>query len=147
VKSVCNAVGPFEKDINTRTSALQTNPSKTPAQGKTELQGFLSAVASDTDKALSQLKAAGTPSVSNGTKIETAIVKAFTQLDSAMKQAATTANSLSTTSVSAFQSGATSLGTTVKNSMSGIGSSLTGLKSPALEKAAAKEPACATING
>jgi hypothetical protein len=147
VKAVCNAVGPFEKDVAARSGALNPTTIKSPAQGKTALQGFLSAVSHDTDKALAQLKAAGAPDVTNGKKIETAIVGAFTQLDTAMKTAATNANSLPTTSPTAFQSAATTLGTTVRNSMNGIGSSLSGLKSSELEKAAAKEPACKTLNG
>ena len=147
VKAVCNAVGPFEKDVASRSGALNPTTIKSPAQGKTALQGFLSAVASDTDKALAQLKAAGAPDVGNGSKIESAIVAAFTQLDTAMKTAANNANSLPTTSPTAFQAAATTLGTTVKNSMNGIGSSLSGLKSSALEKAAAKEPACSSLNG
>jgi hypothetical protein len=147
VKSVCNAVGPFEKDVTARSSALNPTSIKSPAEGKTALQGFLTAVAGDTDKALSQLKSAGKPSVTNGKQIEAAIVQAFTQLDSAMKKAATSANSLPTTSATAFQAAATTLGTTVRTSMSGIGSSLSGLKSPELQKAAAKEPACSTLNG
>lgn len=147
VKAVCNAVGPFEKDVAVRSGALNPKAIKSPAQGKVALQGFLSAVASDTDKALGQLKAAGSPDVTNGGKIEKAIVHAFTQLDHAMKTAATNANTLPTTSATAFQTAATTLGTTVKNSMAGIGTSLSGLKSSELEKAASKEPACKTLNG
>ena len=147
VKAVCNAVGPFEKDVASRSSALNPSSIKSPAQGKTALQSFLAAVASDTDRALGQLKAAGSPDVANGPKIESAIVGAFTQLDHAMKAAAGQANTLPTTSPTAFQSAATTLGNTVRSSMNGIGSSLTGLKSSELEKAAAKEPACSSLNG
>ncbi len=147
VKAVCNAVGPFEKDVASRSGALNPSTIKSPTQGKTALQGFLTAVASDTDRALGQLQSAGSPNVANGQKIESAIVGAFAQLDHAMKAAAGQANSLPTTSPTAFQTAATTLGTTVRNSMNGIGSSLTGLRSSELEKAAAKEPACSSLNG
>ena len=87
VKSICQAVGPFEKDVQSRSSALNLGAIKNPAQGKTALQGFLTAVASDTDQAVSKLKAAGSPDVKNGKQISTAIVSAFTQLRGALSQA------------------------------------------------------------
>jgi hypothetical protein len=146
VRSVCNAVGPFESSVASRSNALNPSTIKTPAEGKVKLQNFLAAVASDTGTALSKLRAAGTPNVSGGARIESAIVGAFEQLDSAMKAAAEHADSLPTNSPSAFQAAATSLGTTVRNSMNGIGSSLSGLKSAALQKAAASEPACKRLS-
>ncbi len=142
VKSICNAVGPFEKDVQTRSTSLNLGKIKSAAEGKTALQGFLSAVAADTDTAVSKLKAAGSPDVSNGKQISTAIVGAFTQLKTALGSAASQAGSLPTTSPAAFKTAANTLGTNVRTSMSGIGSSLSGLKSPALESAAKKEPAC-----
>jgi hypothetical protein len=147
VKSICQAVGPFEKDVQSRSSALNLSAIKNPAQGKTALQGFLSAVASDTDNAVSKLKSAGTPNIKNGKQISTAIVTAFTQLRGALSQAVSSANSLPTGSAAAFKTAAVALGNTVRTSMSNIGSGLTGLSSPALESAAKKEPACQTLNG
>src|SRR5947209_3770578 len=69
VKSICQAVGPFEKDVQSRSSALNLGSIKAPAQGKTALQGFLGAVASDTDAAVAKLKQAGSPDVKNGKQI------------------------------------------------------------------------------
>jgi hypothetical protein len=146
VKKVCQAVGPFEKDVQARSSALNLQTIKSPQQGKTALQGFLSAVSSDTDKAVSQLKSAGTPNVKNGQKISNAIVSAFTQLRTALGQADTSANNLPTNSATAFKSAAESLGNTVRTSMSNIGSGLNGLSSSDLETAAKKEPACTSLS-
>ena len=70
---------------------------------------------------------------------------AFTQLKSALAQAATQAGSLPVTSPTAFKTGAQALGTSVQSSMSTIGSSLGGLKSADLEKAAKKEPSCQNL--
>jgi hypothetical protein len=147
VKSICNAVGPFEKDVQTRSAALDTSKLTDASQGKQALQGFLSAIVADTDKAVSTLKAAGTPDVSNGSQISAALVKAFTALKGTLAQAASKASSLPTGSVTAFKAAAQSLGTSIQASMSSIGSSLNGLKSPALEQAAAKEPACKSLGG
>jgi hypothetical protein len=94
---------------------------------------------------VTKLKAAGTPDVKNGKQVQTAIVGAFTQLKSALQTAAGQAGNLPTSSPTAFQSAAQKLGSTVQSSMSGIGSSLSNLKSPDLEAAAKKEPACTSL--
>jgi hypothetical protein len=145
VKSICSAIAPFEKDVQARSSALNLSSIKSASQGKTALQGFLTAVASDTDKAVTQLKAAGTPEVQNGPAISQGIVTAFTQLKSALSTAATQAGSLPTNSAQSFKTAAQSLGTNVQGSMSKIGSSLGNLKSADLEKAAASDPTCKSL--
>jgi hypothetical protein len=147
VKAICTAVGPFEKDVAARSNALNSAKLTSAAQGKKAVQDFLSAVSADTDTALTKLKAAGTPNVTNGKAISTTIVAAFKQLQTAIGTALTQAKNLSTSSPQAFQKGATALGGTVQSSLSGISTSLGKLKSADLEKAAAKEPACTSLNG
>ena len=85
--------------------------------------------------------------MTNGKTISTTIVAAFKQLQTAIGTALTQAKNLSTTSPEAFQKGATALGGTVQGSLSGISTSLGKLKSADLEKAAAKESACTSLNG
>jgi hypothetical protein len=146
VKSICQAIGPFEQSVQSRSTALKNLTGvKSPAQGKQLLQNFLNAVASDTDTALTKLKAAGSPSVSNGKQVSQAVVGAFTQLKSALQKAAASAGSLPTTSPEAFRAAAVQLGSSVQTSMTGIGSSLSNLKSSDLESAAKKEPACQSL--
>jgi hypothetical protein len=145
VKAICSAVGPFEKDVQARSSALDLSSIKSAAEGKTALQGFLKAIAADSTQAVNKLKAAGNPNVTNGKEIQAAIVGAFTKLDTAMQQAASSADSLPTGTPDAFRIAANALGNTVRTSMNGIGSSLNGLKSQALEKAAAADPTCKSI--
>jgi hypothetical protein len=145
VKSICSAIGPFERDVQSRSSALNLTSIKNPSQGKTALHDFLTAAATDTDHAVSQLKAAGTPKVNNGKAISTGIVNAFAQLKGALAQAASKASSLPTASSQAFKSAADTLGTSVRSSMSSISSSLGTLKSPELEQAAAKDPTCKSL--
>jgi hypothetical protein len=146
VKSICQAVGPFEKDVQARSAQISNLSSGTSAaEGKKALQNFLSSVVSDTQSAINKLKAAGTPNVKNGKQIQAAIVSAFTQLKTALSAANTTAASLPTASPEAFKTAAQQLGSTITSSMSGIGSSLNNLKSADLEAAAKKEPACQSI--
>jgi hypothetical protein len=145
VKSVCSAIGPFEKQVQNRSSALNLSTIKNATEGKKALHDFLAAVASDTDHAVSQLKAAGTPDVSNGQAIATGIVAAFTQVKGALSDAAGRASTLPTTTPQAFKTAASALGQNVQASMTKIGTSLGSLKSPTLQAAAAKEPACKSV--
>jgi hypothetical protein len=147
VHSVCSAVGPFEKNVQTSVGALNPKTVQSPASGKTALESFLNSVSKDAGTTLSQLRAAGTPKVPGGAGIETAIVAAFARLDGALRMASTSAAALPTTNATAFRSAATGLGTTVRDSISGISVSLASLKSPALQAAAAKDPACAALTG
>ena len=147
VKSVCSSVGPFEKDVVNRSSTLDLATITDAAQGKAALQGFLQAVSEDTDRALAQLKSAGAPNVKNGKEIAGAIVSAFTDLKSTMVQAVNQAGALPTDSAAAFKADAQALGTTVRASMTRIGTNLQSstLRSAEVEKAAADEPACKSM--
>jgi hypothetical protein len=145
VRSICQAVGPFEKDVQARSNSLNLSSISSATQGKQALQSFLNSAAADTDTAVNKLKTAGTPNVKNGKQIGNAIVDAFTKLKAALSVAATQAGSLPTSSPTAFKTAAQSLGATVQTSMSSIGSSLSNLKSADLEAAAKKEPACQSV--
>ena len=145
VHAVCSAVGPFEKRVQSSAGALNAGSVQSTAAGKAALESFLRGASKDAAAALSQLKSAGTPKVPGGAGIGTAIVTAFTRLDGALQAAATNAAALPTGSAGSFKSAATTLGTTVRASIAGITVSLGGLKSPALQAAAAKDPACAGV--
>ena len=147
VKSVCTAVGPFERDVATRSSALDVAHITNPKQGKIALQGFLSASASDAGSAVSKIKSAGTPNVSNGKNIASGISGAFGQLQGVLQGAASQAGTLPTDSPGKFKTAAQSLGSRVRSSLSSIGASLTGLRNPDLEKAARKERSCQSLGG
>ena len=144
VKSVCTAVGPFEgATVRVDSAGRITNPK----QGKTALQGFLSAAASDAGSAVSKIKSAGTPNVSNGKNISSGISGAFGQLQGVLQGAASQAGTLPTDSPGKFKTAAQSLGSRVRSSLSSIGASLTGLRNPDLEKAARKERSCQSLGG
>jgi len=145
VRAICSAVGPFEKDVAARSNALNSAKLTSPQQGKKAVQGFLNSVSADTDRALTKLQSAGTPSVDNGQKISTTIVAAFKDLKQAIGSASDQAKSLSTSSPQAFKNGANKLGNTVRSSLSGISDSLGKLQSADLAKAAQKEPACTAL--
>jgi hypothetical protein len=149
VSAVCSAVGPFAHDVTTRAGTLQSalsgSATKSPAQGKALLKGFLDAISGDANTALRKVKAAGTPNVSNGKAISNRLVTVFTRLQSAVAGADRQAAALPTGSASSFRTAAAALGSNVQSSVSGIGSGLSTLKSPELQKAAAKSRACKSI--
>ena len=144
VGSVCSALSPLEQDIVVRTNALKNTSAKNASEAKQKLEVFLSAVEQDSDHALSRIKSAGTPDVSNGKAASARIVRTFTQLRDAMQTAVTKANALPTNSPIAFQSAARTLLSSVGGSLDQIGA---GLSNAELEKAAAKQAACKSLNG
>jgi len=145
VKSVCSAISPLERDVVTRSSALNNSTAANATQAKKILQDFLAAVEKDSDQAVSQIRAAGTPEISNGHAVAGTIVKAFTELRDAMRAASAKATSLPTDSAASFKTAAQALGAGVRASLGNIDAS--GLSNPDLEKAAAKEAACKNLNG
>ena len=144
VRSVCSAISPLEHDVVTRSSALNNTTATDATHAKKTLQGFLNAVEQDSEHALARIRSAGTPDISGGTTVATTIVRAFTELRDAMRVAATKSNSLPTSSAASFKTAAQALGTSVKGSLNHIDAS--GLSNPELEKAAAGEPACKSLN-
>jgi hypothetical protein len=144
VAAICSAISPLEKDIATRSSALNNATAANAAQAKKTLQGFLTAVEQGSANALSKIKAAGTPDISGGKTVAATIVRAFTELRDAMRVAVTKSNSLPTDSPASFKTAAQALGASVRGSLNNIDSS--GLSNPALEKAAANEPACKSLS-
>jgi hypothetical protein len=144
VATVCSAISPLERDVVTRSSALNNSTATNAVQAKKTLQGFLTAVEQDSDHALTRIKSAGTPDISNGKPVATTIIKAFTQLRNAMKIASGKATSLPTDSAASFKTAAQALGASVRGSLNNIDSS--GLSNPELVKAAAKVSACKSLN-
>jgi hypothetical protein len=145
VSTVCSAISPLERDVVTRSSALNNTTATNATQAKRTLQGFLTAVEQDSEHALTQIKSAGTPDISKGDAVSGTIIRAFTELRNAMKIASNKAVALPTDSAASFKTAAQALGTSVKGSLNNIDAS--GLSNPDLEKAAAKQAACKNLNG
>ena len=144
VASVCSAISPLEKDVVNRSSALNGSTAANATEAKKTLQGFLVAVESDSDHALTKIQAAGTPNISNGKAVAATIVKAFTQLRDAMRAALTKSQSLPTDSPSSFRTAAQALGTSVRSALNNIDSS--GFSNPDIEKAAGAQAACKSLS-
>lgn len=144
VKSVCSAISPLQRDVVTRSSALNNSTATNATQAKQTLQGFLNAIEQDSEHAVSRIRAAGTPDISGGKTVSGAIVRTFSELRDAMKVAVTKSQALPTNSASSFNTAAQALTSSVRGSLNSIDA--TGLSNPDLEKAASKEPACKSLN-
>jgi len=147
VKAVCNSVRGWAQDNPTKSSALDLSTITDTKQGKIAIEGFFNSAVTDTGNVVSQLQAAGTPNVSNGKQISTALVSSFSQIHAALDRGKTAAKSLPTNSPTAFRNAGQQLANGVRQSLSGIGAGLSGLKSSQLENAAKSEPACKPLTG
>jgi hypothetical protein len=150
VRSVCNAIYPFERNVVVRESelALSLSAIKTPTEGKRVLQAYITGVAGDTDTAVAKLQAAGAPNVKNGQQISSAILSSFKRVSTAMHAALQQAGALPTASQQAFTTGVRALVASL-GSIRTISQRLQSspLKNADLVKAAAKEPACKNLSG
>ena len=122
----------------------QQSSASNATQAKKTLEGFLDAIEQDSEHAVSQIRSAGTPDISNGKAVSGAVVRAFSELRDAMKVAVTKSQALPTDSAASFNSAAKALTTSVRGSLNHIDAS--GLTNRALEQAASKEPACKSLN-
>jgi hypothetical protein len=102
---------------------------------------FVEGVQRATQRAESQLKAAGTPSVKNGKQVSNALVRAFTSASQGLSTAASHANQIPTTSKSAFQSAGTRVQAEVQQAIASI-STIAPQNNPQLRAAALKDPTC-----
>lgn len=145
MKAVCDAVAPWVKDVDARSASLNFPNSASLADRKNVTKEFLAALAIDSDRALRQIKAAGTPDIKSGAAVSDGIVGAFTQLKEAMSSAVAQAAALPTDSDAGFKKGADALGNNVRTSIDRIDQS--GLTNRDLERAAATQSACRSLRG
>src|SRR5947209_16550861 len=114
VKSVCTALGPVVTNLRSKEAALAS--ATTPAQAKTALHDFISSLSQGLGGAIPKVQAAGTPSISHGSQIQSALVSAFTQLKGALATSASQVGSIPTNNLTAFKAGFQSIATNLKSS-------------------------------
>jgi hypothetical protein len=145
VKSVCTAATNWKNAIQAAGAKLQAGVStKSLSQAKSQYVTFVSALVSATSSAASQLKAAGSPSVTNGKHIANTLVGIFSSARSSLAHAASQASTLPTSSPRAFETAANQVVTGIRGSLAGM-SSITPEKNAALHAAAAKDRTCQTL--
>jgi hypothetical protein len=145
LQGVCGSIGTWVRTVASRTSALAAHSPTSPAQGKREFETFMTQVLGDTDTALSGLRAAGKPNVTNGNQIASVLVTEMSQARDALARAQTSAQQLPTDNRAKFAAAANQLAPAVQHSLAGIGAGLAKLKSPELDTAATKVKACQAL--
>jgi hypothetical protein len=143
--ALCTAVGPFEHEIYAHASALTDIGTAAPVTGKETLIQFLVGTAADSQQAAQAMRVAGVPNVAHGKQISGALLAMFSRLSTSLSAAESSAEALPTNTRKAFQSAAVMLSKSVQTSVGEAGSGLEGLKSSALEHAAAASPACNSL--
>jgi hypothetical protein len=145
VKSVCTAATSWKNSIQSAGTQLQAAASsKSLAKTKAAYVSFVSALASATATAHSELSSAGSPSVKDGTKISSTLVGVFATARQSLLQAGADAQKIPTNDTKAFEAAASKVQNDIKSSLAAM-SNVTPEKNPALHAAAAKDPTCSSL--
>jgi hypothetical protein len=144
--SVCSATQSFKQGGQAAVAQYQSSVARatTVASVKQQLQAYLGSMTSYADKFISQIKAAGTPNVTNGQQFASTLLSAFQEVRGAFSQAKSQVDAVPTTSVTAFRSAATA----VKSTLSTANARLSNLgltKNPQLHAASLKDTTCQAL--
>ena len=145
--AVCSHVQTWITDIRQGFQQLQeaARPGTAPDKGKDLLRSFFDRAVSDTDAMISGIEDAGTPAVQSGQAVASSLISQLQRARAALDTARKAVDTLPTSSQSAFQQAANSLGSQIQSNMSGIGTAISALHSPELEQAAKKAPDCTSL--
>lgn len=143
VKSVCTAASSWVQSLRGAIVQLEVGAhgTKSLSRGKQLYVSFVDSLLKATGKVEDQLKAAGTPSVSNGAHLSSELVGAFSAIKSGLAAAAAKARSLPTNSTSSFDAAAAQISQSIRASETKL-SALPLQHSSQLHAAAQKDPTC-----
>jgi hypothetical protein len=142
--SVCSHIKTWLDQIKQRAADLRTAVSSqtSPTKGKDLLGTYLDGVISDTDDMVDAIKDAGTPDVPNGDDLSTTLLAGLEKAKAAFEDARGQIDALPTSSRAAFARAAEQVGSSINAKVGGVVQSFRGLKSPELDTAFHKVPAC-----
>lgn len=143
VDSVCTTASGWYRSIQTAGSRLEStvHKSKSVSDAKTAYAAFIDDLLRATERAEQQLKAAGAPSVSGGTRVSNDVISAFDGAKRGLSSAADQIRKAPTTSPKAFETAASRVQATVQRSLQSM-SSLAPQKNAELHAAALKDRSC-----
>jgi hypothetical protein len=150
VHVVCTTVKTFETNIQKQSSDLQTSVEGSGADAdsiKKATSNFLGQAKSDSDAASSAINNAGVPNVSNGKKVQSTLISAFSQLSRGFANDQNKINALSTSDPTTFGQQLQKIGTDSQNLASSIGTSLEGTNGLGgeLDQAGQNDAACKSL--
>lgn len=149
VHQICLSISGFEKNVTdgeNKLNTLSSSASPNLAKLKTTVTSFFSSSAKASDTARAQIDKAGTPAVTNGPKIRTALLSAFQKFSDSFNSAAKQSKALDASNPTQFQAEAVKLQQQLQTTSQGVSSTLNGLGT-SLDAAAKEDSACAAIEG
>jgi hypothetical protein len=147
VGQVCTSVGTWLRSLETSSAQIgkQLTPGATPTRAKQALEALMESSVADSEHVVSGLRAAGSPEVPDGGRIAAAVVSSFEQATSVLRGVQAQVKGLPTQDPHTFLAAAQQIGSSVKSSLSSVGSGLSSLRSPALQSAAARSSPCRNL--
>jgi hypothetical protein len=147
VESVCGAFVSFRRDLYRREATLTPAGAKSLSDLKQRLQRFFSGVSADANRFGSEIRAAGTPNVTNGKHDAALVVKAVTQLASRLNRMNTRVKALPTNNPAVFYADAQQLAAALHTLGPSVARGDIRLNdNPTLDRVAKSTPACATLS-
>lgn len=154
---LCGSLVTWEQTVKSETGKLETEINKLRKGGpvnlgvaKTQLTGFLGRLVGSTDTLLGKLKAVGAPAVTNGSKLQSTLLKGLGQINTAFENGKKSSQALPTSNRTAFSNGAKRIGLTISASGNQSQAALSGLArydSKALDDAFKANKTCSKIGG
>jgi hypothetical protein len=147
VKTVCTALTTWRDTVQAAGTTLQaaaTQGHVSLKQGKESYLTFVAALLRATTSAATTLKGAGTPAVSGGKQVSTALVGAFGGAQKALAHAASQASLIPTTDTKAYAAAAGTVTIAIRNALSSM-TAVSPRQNPQLRAAADKQPACSAL--
>lgn len=143
VNSVCTTAAGWYGSVKTAGAQLESaeHSAKSISEAKNAYATFLDDLLHATERAEQQLKNAGAPSVSGGTRISNDVVDAFDRAKRGLSSAVDQIRKVPTSSASAFETAASGVQASVQRSLQGM-NSLSPQKNAELHAAAAKNHSC-----
>ncbi|MGH2729220.1 MAG: hypothetical protein ACRDJI_01280 [Actinomycetota bacterium] len=125
VSAFCSALSEWQNSVQDSASQLTEglDPATGPEAGKAALSGFIDGVIADTDDLIDATNDAGIPDVENGEEVSDALIAAFENARSALSETRGEIEDLPTDPAQ-FGSQADEIGTSIRSSLSDIGSDL-----------------------
>ena len=111
-------------------------------EAKAASVSFFEGLITRTESYLAQLRAAGTPAVTNGASLSASVISGIQQIDEAYMAAKAKAEALTTSDATTFGQQLSAIGADLTAASQRIGSSISALSSPELETASSDIAAC-----
>jgi hypothetical protein len=146
VHAVCATLATWRTGVQDASNQLQTSATGSTSLGqfKQQYQTFVSALLADTDRAKTELNAAGVPAVNNGKQISSTLVQAFTNASTGLSQAQSQASQLPTSDPTTFKTATAAVTSTISGALASM-KNVSPRKDRQLHAAANKDPACKAL--